>query len=169
MPSTTEDTKERRCCVVLVCDLWLLLPVDTYFTCRPILVLEAENPNGYYITSSKTTRKAAYIGSIALAAKMIGTLSPNLKNNASTSPWSSYSLSNPSTRQRQTLICCKRTFTYPTFGRAQPQNSRRSYQVQKTPEGGWSCGKQFRVEDPVPGWRLRLHSRWSSWRCDNRL
>jgi hypothetical protein len=36
------------------------------------------------------TRKAAYIGSIALAAKMIGTLSPNLKNNASTSTWSSY-------------------------------------------------------------------------------
>jgi hypothetical protein len=45
---------------------------------------------GCGFTSSKMTRKAAYIGSIALAAKMIGTLSPNLKNNASTSPWSSY-------------------------------------------------------------------------------
>jgi hypothetical protein len=39
--------------------------------------------------SSKTTRKAAYIGSIAIAA-MVGTLSPSLKNDASTSPWPSY-------------------------------------------------------------------------------
>jgi hypothetical protein len=57
------------------------------------------------LTSSKTTRKAAYIGSIALAAKMIGTLLPSLKNNASTSPCPpTYSSSNPSRRQRQTLI-----------------------------------------------------------------
>jgi hypothetical protein len=33
---------------------------------------------------------AAEIGSIAFAVKMIGTLSPSLKNNASTSPWPSY-------------------------------------------------------------------------------
>jgi hypothetical protein len=54
------------------------------------------------------------------------------------------------------------------FGRAQSKSSEHKSRGQRTQEGGWSCGNQSQTEDPKPGWRLRVHSRWSSWLCDNR-